>query len=87
MHGHPVDFLQGNKDTVAKTLESFAKGQLKILFLNSRTSAAGIHIPSATHVLLLHRMGKEEEQQILGRAYRLGRTQPLHFVQLLNQRE
>jgi hypothetical protein len=87
MHGHPVDFLQGNKDTVAKTLESFAKGQTKLLFLNSRTSAAGIHIPSATHVILLHRMGKEEEQQILGRAYRLGRTQPLHFVQLLNQRE
>ena len=87
MHGHAVEFLQGNKDTVAKTLDSFANGQSKILFLNSRTSAAGIHIPSATHVILLHRMGKEEEQQILGRAYRLGRTQPLHFIQLLNQRE
>ena len=79
--------LQGNKDVIAHLLDSFAKGATKILFLNSRNAAAGINIPSATHVILLHKMAQEEEKQILGRAYRLGRTGPLNFIQLLTERE
>jgi superfamily II DNA/RNA helicase len=79
--------IQGNKDAIANLLEEFEEGQITGLFLNSRSAAAGIHIPSATHVVLLHKMGAEEEKQILGRAYRLGRTQPLTVIQLLHERE
>jgi hypothetical protein len=80
-------YLQGNKDVIAKTLEKFEDGRLKILFLNSRNAAAGMNIPSATHLLLLHKMGNEEEKQILGRAYRLGRTQPLEMIYFLHEME
>jgi len=79
--------LQGNKDVIAHLLDNFAKGATKILFLNSRNAAAGINIPAATHVILLHKMAQEEEKQILGRAYRMGRTSPLNFIQLLTERE
>jgi SNF2 family DNA or RNA helicase len=79
--------LQGNKDVIAHLLDNFAKGTTKILFLNSRNAAAGINIPAATHVILLHKMAQEEEKQILGRAYRMGRTSPLNFIQLLTERE
>jgi hypothetical protein len=79
--------LQGNKDVIAHLLDNFAKGHTKILFLNSRNAAAGINIPAATHVILLHKMAQEEEKQILGRAYRMGRTSPLNFIQLLTERE
>ena len=79
--------LQGNKDVIAHLLDNFAKGKTKILFLNSRNAAAGINIPAATHVILLHKMAQEEEKQILGRAYRMGRTSPLNFIQLLTERE
>lgn len=79
--------IQGNKDTISNILDDFQEGHITGLFLNSRSAAAGIHIPSATHVILLHKMGTEEEKQILGRAYRLGRTQPLTIVQLLHERE
>jgi SNF2 family DNA or RNA helicase len=84
---HRVGSLQGNKDVIAHMLEDFAKGNTKILLLNSRNAAAGINIPMATHVILLHKMVQEEEKQILGRAYRMGRTGPLHFIQLLTERE
>ena len=84
---HKVGTLQGNKDVIAHMLESFAKGQTKILLLNSRNAAAGINIPMATHVILLHKMVYEEEKQILGRAYRMGRTEPLNFIKLLHERE
>jgi hypothetical protein len=46
-----------------------------------------MNIPAATHLILLHKMAAEEEKQILGRAYRLGRTKPLYFIKLLHQRE
>jgi len=84
---HKVATLQGNKDVIAHMLDDFAKGNTKILLLNSRNAAAGINIPMATHVILLHKMIQEEEKQILGRAYRMGRTEPLHFIKLLHERE
>jgi hypothetical protein len=84
---YPSATLQGNKDVIASILSNFESGKIKILFLNSRNAAAGIHIPCATHVILLHKMVHEEEKQILGRAYRMGRTCPLQFIQLLTERE
>ena len=84
---HRVANLQGNKDVIANTLEEFKKGEIRVLLLNSRNAAAGINIPMATHVILLHKMVYEEEKQILGRAYRMGRTGPLDFIQLLHERE
>lgn len=83
----PIGVLQGNKDVVGRMLQSFEKGDLSALLVSSRNAAAGIHIPSATHIILLHRMNQEEEIQILGRAYRLGRTSPLTCVSLLHEKE
>jgi SNF2 family DNA or RNA helicase len=84
---YPSHTLQGNKDSIAKTLAEFEKGNIRILLMNSQTSAAGLNIPSATHLILLHKMAAEEEKQILGRAYRLGRTTPLQYIKLLHQKE
>ncbi len=83
----PVGVLQGNKDVIASLLTRFAKKQIRILFLSSRHAAAGLNIPSASHVVLLHKMMPDEERQILGRAYRLGREGPLHFIHLLHEHE
>jgi len=38
-------------------------------------------------VILLHAMTLEEEKQILGRAYRLGRTETLQYIRLLHPDE
>ena len=84
---YKIQTLKGNKDVVAKAISEFESGDTKILLLNSRINAAGINIPSATHLILLHKMGDEEEKQILGRAYRIGRKEPLHYIKLLHLRE
>lgn len=83
----PIGVLQGNKDVIASLLDRFARKQIRVLFLNSRHAAAGLNIPSASHVVLLHKMMPDEERQILGRAYRLGREGPLHFIHLLHEQE
>jgi len=85
--GIRVKQLKGNKDSVASTLRAFQSGDLRCLLLNSHYAGSGLNITAATHVILLHAMTHEEEKQILGRAYRMGRTAPLHFIRLLHQDE
>jgi chaperonin cofactor prefoldin len=82
-----VKQVAGNKDVIASTLKSFQKGDTQVLLLNSIEAGAGMNITSATHVVLLHAMNHEEEKQILGRAYRLGRTEPLQVIRLLHPDE
>ncbi len=82
-----VKQVKGNKDVIAATLKSFETGKTKVLLLNTIEAGAGMNITAATDVILLHAMTHEEEKQILGRAYRLGRTEPLSVVRLLHPEE
>lgn len=75
--------LKGSKDMIASTLNNFKEGNINILVMNTLQMGAGLNITEATHVILLHAMNHEEEKQILGRAYRVGRTNELHFIKLL----
>lgn len=82
-----VKQVKGNKDVIAATLKSFETGKTKVLLLNSLEAGAGMNITAATDVILLHAMTHEEEKQILGRAYRMGRKDPLSVVRLLHPEE
>jgi SNF2 family DNA or RNA helicase len=79
--------VKGNKDVVQALLNRFQAGQVRCLLLNSIHAGAGLTITAATHVILLHAMNLEEEKQILGRAYRMGRTTPLNVYKLVHQDE
>lgn len=79
--------LRGNKDVVANIVKSFEAGEKRVLFLQTESAGAGINLVSATHVVLLHAMTPDEEKQVIGRAYRLGRKDPLEVVHLLHEGE
>lgn len=79
--------VKGNKDAIQSTLNAFSKGETQCLLLNSQHTGAGLTITAATHVILLHAMNIEEEKQIIGRAYRLGREKPLTIYRLLHPDE
>ena len=85
--GVRVANVRGNKDHVSSILKQFEKGDIQVLLMNSMQAGAGIDLKSATHIVLMHMMKKEEEKQIIGRAVRLGRTEPLHLVRLLHENE
>jgi SNF2 family DNA or RNA helicase len=87
MQGITYHTLRGNKDVIASTIRSFEKGEKRVLFLPTATTGAGLNLQSASHVVLLHAMTPEEEKQAVGRAYRLGRTEPLTVVRLLHEGE
>jgi archaellum component FlaC len=75
--------LKGSKDMIPSILDQFKKGSINILLMNTLQMGAGLNITEASHVILLHAMNHEEEKQILGRAYRIGRKNELHFIKLL----
>jgi SNF2 family DNA or RNA helicase len=79
--------LRGNKDTIAATIRSFEKGEKRVLFLPTQTAGAGLNLVGATHIVMLHAMTPEEEKQVIGRAYRLGRLSDLHVVRLRHEGE
>ena len=76
-----------NKDGIAKRLADFESGRLRVLLISNRTAVLGMNISAATHILLLHKMIPEEERQILGCAYRMGRSRPLSCIKLYHERE
>ncbi len=86
-HGITYHTLRGNKDAIASCIRSFDAGEKRVLFLPTQTAGAGINLVSATHVLLYHAMTPEEEKQVIGRAYRLGRTEPLNVIRFLHEGE
>jgi hypothetical protein len=79
--------VNGSQARIAKLLREFKAGKYNILFLNARNMGAGLNIEAATHVVLYHKMAAELEQQIVGRAMRLGRSAPLDVVHLLHENE
>lgn len=79
--------LQGSQARIAKLIREFEAGKYRVLFLNSRNMGAGLNITPATHVVLYHRMSAETQNQIIGRAMRMGRTAPLTVVHLLHGNE
>ena len=85
--GFHVATVKGNKDHISNILKQFEKGKIQILLMNSTQAGAGMDLKSATHIILMHMMRKEEERQIVGRAIRLGRTEPLTLVRLLHEDE
>lgn len=85
--GIKVATVKGNKDHVSIVLKKFEKGEIKVLLMNSMQAGVGMDLVGATHIVLMHAMKSEEERQIVGRAMRLGRTEPLNLVRLLHDNE
>ncbi len=85
--GVPHATLAGSQARIAKLLKQFGEGKYRVLFLNAKNMGAGLNIAAATHVVLYHRMSVEMKNQIIGRAIRMGRTEPLQVLHLLHGNE
>lgn len=79
--------INGSTNRVSKIISEFAEGNYRVLLLNSRHVGAGLNIICATDVFLFHKMTSEMEKQIIGRAYRMGRKEPLQVHHLLHINE
>jgi hypothetical protein len=72
---HKLDYVEisGSKPTRDAKLRRFKDGKVNIVFLNSRFNGAGINLEMATDIILYHEMPPDIEEQVIGRALRIGR--------------
>lgn len=78
--------LKGTKKARQRDIDSFKEGDTQVIFLNSNFNGAGLNLQETTDIILYHEMPRSTEDQIIGRANRIGRTKPLrvHHLQVDN---
>lgn len=81
------DYLKGNGYQIQATIERYKNGNVKVLLVNTRQYGSGLNLENTTDMILFHKFDTEIEKQVIGRAQRFGRKQPLHVHYLLYENE
>ena len=79
--------LQGQTSFIQKTVDRFKNNEIPILLLNSRYFGSGLNLENTTHMFMFHRMKPHLDKQVIGRAQRPGRTEPLKLYRLCYNNE
>lgn len=79
--------LIGTSNIINSTIHKFNDGYIKVLMLNASNYGSGLNLQMATDVIIYHELDSGLETQVIGRAQRLGRTNPLNVYYLLNDNE
>ena len=79
----------GNGGVIDNIVRKFNQGEMRVLLLNAIHYGAGLNLQAASHIVLMHAMNPQVEQQVVGRAQRLGRhpDTPLQLVRLQHEHE
>lgn len=85
--GISYHILKGQASVVKKNIDDFKEKKVKVLMLNAEYFGAGMNLQMTTDLVMFHRFRYEMEEQIIGRAQRLGRTTPLNIYYLLHENE
>jgi SNF2 family DNA or RNA helicase len=83
----PYDYLKGNVNKIRCVLDEYRNGNLNVLLVNTNNYGSGLNLENTTDIIMFHRFDNEIEKQVIGRAQRYGRTQPLKVWYLLHENE
>ena len=80
--GIKFSLLKGNNNVIQSRLKKFKKGEFKLLLLNGKHYGSGLNLQMATDVILVHKVDKKVQTQVIGRANRMGRKGELklHYI-------
>jgi hypothetical protein len=79
--------LSGSNDRIKNIINNFENGTISVLMLNAQHYGSGLNLQMATDVIMYHKFSKELEEQVIGRAQRLGRQTSLNIHYLLYDNE
>ena len=86
-NGIKYNRLVGSNVVINSILRKFNSGDIKVLMLNAINYGSGLNLQMATDIIIYHELDMELETQVIGRAQRLGRKEPLNVYYLLNEHE
>ena len=79
--------LRGDPTKRQKIIKEYRDGVIKVIFLNTTFDNSGIRLPNTTDIIFLDQPSEPVENQIVGRAFRLGREKnavlKLHYMHIL----
>jgi hypothetical protein len=79
--------LVGSGIVINNIIKKFDNGDIKVLMLNATNYGSGLNLQMATDIIIYHELNLELETQVIGRAQRLGRLEPLNIYYLLHDNE
>lgn len=81
------DYIKGNGDQIKSIVNKYKKNQIDVLLVNTKNYGTGMNLENTTDIIMFHKFDTQLEQQVIGRAYRLGRELPLNVYYLLHENE
>jgi hypothetical protein len=85
--GIRYDRIFGSTNQINKTIENYSTNKIQVLMLNAKHFGAGINLQMTDDIFVYHRMSSDLEKQVIGRAQRLGRNEPLNIHYLCYDNE
>lgn len=79
--------LKGTSGQINKIITDFDNGKINVIMLNTKFFGAGMNLQMATDLIVYHRFNKDLEEQVIGRANRLGRQDSLNVYYLVHDNE
>jgi SNF2 family DNA or RNA helicase len=81
------DFLKGSGYQINSIINKYNGTDLDVLLVNMRHYGCGLNIDKTTDIIMFHRFDNQAEQQLIGRAHRMGRVASLNVHYLLYENE
>lgn len=81
------DYLKGNGNQIQAIINRYKNGDCKVLLINTKNYGSGLNLENTTDMVLFHKFDNEIEKQVIGRAQRFGRKDPLNVHYLLYENE
>jgi hypothetical protein len=82
-----VELDGGNIESIDASVTEYKYGVSRVLMTNSSFYGCGMNLENTSDILFVHKTNDAMHQQIVGRAQRPGRVQPLNIFQLLHANE
>lgn len=81
------NFLRGNHSVINSIVERYRRGEVKVLLVNPTHYGSGLNFEMTTDVIMYHQVHRTLEEQIIGRAMRMGRTHNLKVWNMCHENE
>jgi SNF2 family DNA or RNA helicase len=81
------EHLKGNGNVIRCLIDRYKTGNVDALLVNSRHYGSGLNLENTTDIVMFHKFDSQIEKQVIGRADRMGRTQPLNIWYLVYENE
>ena len=80
--------LNGSSKVIGNKVAKYkSNDKIDIMLLNSKLCGSGLNLENTTDIIMYHKVSKDLEMQIIGRAHRPGHIGDLNVWKLLNENE